>query len=171
MTATGEQLVVAGKIAGLYGVRGWVRVMSYTQPRENLLRYKGWHLRRGNDWRPIEVVDGQAHGKGLVVNLRGCDDREQARALIGTDIAVPRSELPPPAEGEYYWADLVGLRVETVDGVPLGRVDYLFETGANDVLVARDEHRERLIPFVMEQVIKQVDIPGGVIRVDWDPAF
>ncbi|HEX5513662.1 MAG TPA: ribosome maturation factor RimM [Gammaproteobacteria bacterium] len=169
--AAGEQLVVVGTIVGLYGVRGWVRVMSHTQPRENLLEYKQWRLGRHGAWRPATVEAGQAHGKGLVVKLQECADRDQARSLIGTEIAVPRSELAPPADGEYYWVDLVGLRVETLAGQALGVVDYLFETGANDVLVVRGDDRERLIPFVTEQVVKQVDLVGGIIRVDWDPTF
>lgn len=171
MTATSAQLVVVGKIVGLYGVRGWVRVMSYTQPRENILRYRHWHLRRGDGWRPVEVAAGQNHGKGLVVGLRECTDRDQARGLIGLEIAVPRSELPPPAEGEYYWADLVGLRVETIEGQVLGTVDHLIETGANDVLVVHGDDRERLIPFVTDQVIRRVDLAAGLIQVDWDPDF
>jgi 16S rRNA processing protein RimM len=171
MSAANEKLVVVGSIVGLYGVRGWVRVMSHTQPRENILQYGHWHLRQGADWRPVEVAAGQSHGKGLVVSLRECSDRDQARSLIGADIAVPRAELPAPAEGEYYWADLMGLRVETTEGQPLGKVDHLLETGANDVLVVQGEDRERLIPFLPEQVIKRVDLGAGVIEVDWDPDF
>jgi len=169
--ATSEQLVVVGTIVGVYGVRGWVRVMSHTQPRENLLGYGQWRLGRHGTWRSATVEAGQPHGKGLVVKLQECADRDQARSLIGTEIAVPRSELAPPADGEYYWADLVGLRVETLAGQVLGVVDYLLETGANDVLVVRGDDRERLIPFVTTQVVKQVDLVGGVIQVDWDPTF
>lgn len=171
MTATDEQLVVVGTIVGLYGVRGWVRVMSYTQPRENLLNYRNWQLGRHSAWRPTVLEAGQQHGKGLVIKLQECADRDQARSLIGTDIAVPRSELPPLADDEYYWADLVGLRVETAEGLLLGQVDHLLETGANDVLVVQGEDRERLIPFVMGQVIKQIDLNAGLIEVDWDPTF
>jgi 16S rRNA processing protein RimM len=171
MTATGERLVVVGRVVGLYGVRGWMRLMSHTQPRDNILRYRHWHLRRGHDWRPVEVAAGRVHGKGLVVNLRECADREQARALIGADVAVPRAELPPTAAGEYYWADLVGLRVETAEGRVLGEIDYLLATGANDVLVVRGEDRERLIPFVTDQIVKRVDLAAGLIQVDWDPDF
>lgn len=171
MTAANEQLIVVGTIVGLYGVQGWVRVMSHTQPRENLLNYQHWQLGRHGAWRPAELEAGQAHGKGLIIKLQECSDRDQARKLIGTDIAVPRSELPALAAGEYYWADLVGLRVETTDGQFLGQVDHLLETGANDVLVVQGEDRERLIPFVMEQVIKQIDLNTGRIQVDWDPTF
>lgn len=169
MATAGERLVVVGRIAGLYGVRGWVRVLSHTKPRDNILHYGRWHLRRGGGWQPVAVTAGQSHGKGLVVKLRECADREQARSLIGADVAVPRSELPAPAPGEYYWIDLVGLRVESVGGEALGEVESLFETGANDVLVVRGEDRERLIPFVTGQVIKRIDLDAGLIQVDWDP--
>lgn len=171
MSAADERLIVIGTIVGLYGVRGWVRVMSHTQPVDNLLRYGQWQLGRKGTWRPAELEEGKIHGKGLVIKLREYSDRELARQLIGTEIAVPRSELGAAAEGEYYWADLVGLRVETVSGQSLGVVDYLIETGANDVLVARAEDRERLIPFVIDQVVKQVDLAAGLIQVDWDPDF
>ena len=113
----------------------------------------------------------QSHGKGLVVGLRDYTDRDQARSLIGLEIAVPRAELPAPEEGEYYWADLVGLKVETTEGQILGTVDHLIETGANDVLVVHGEDRERLIPFVADQVIRRVDLAAGLIQVDWDPDF
>lgn len=171
MQAADEQLIVVGTIVGLYGVRGWVRVMSHTQPRENLLHYGQWQLSQHGRWRPIELEAGKVHGKGLVIKLQECSDRELARQLIGADIAVPRSELGPAEEGEYYWADLVGLRVETIEGQPLGVVDHLIETGANDVLVIQGDDRERLVPFVADAVIKQVDLAAGLIQVDWDPDF
>jgi len=171
MSTSQDRHVVVGRIVGIYGVRGWVRVESYTAPLENLLGYRRWQLRRGGGWEPVELQDGQPHGKGLIAKLKGLDDREQARGYIGTDIAVLRSELPPLEEGEFYWTDLEGLRVETVSGKPLGLVDYLFATGANDVMVVKDGKRERLIPFVRERVVTRVDLDAGVVVVDWDPEF
>lgn len=170
MTTAGEKLVVVGRVAGVYGVRGWVRVESYTSPKENLLSYRRWHLQRQEGPRPVEVLEGQPHGKGLVVRLKHLDDRDRAMALVGLEVAVPRSELPKLPKGEYYWTDLQGLRVETVDGVALGTVDHLFATGANDVLVVQGE-RERLVPFVQGQVVTRIDLDGGVMVVDWDPDF
>ena len=169
--ATPEQLVVVGRISGIYGVRGWVRVQSFTAPVENLFDYGHWHLRRPQGWQPIEVLEAKPHGKGFVAELEGLDDREEARALIGAEIAVPRAELPPAEPGEYYWSDLEGLRVETLAGVSLGTVDHLLETGANDVLVVNGEDRQRLIPYVTGQVIEEVNLDAGLIRVDWDPDF
>lgn len=169
--AADARLLIVGKVTGVYGVRGWVRVFSDTAPRERILEYSDWRLNLQGQWRPLEVVEARAHGKGVVVRFAGFDDRDQARALLGAEIAIAREQLPPPAPGEYYWADLEGLQVVTVEGQPLGRVDHLFETGANDVLVVKDQERERLIPFVLEQVVRRVDLPAGVLEVDWDPDF
>lgn len=163
-------LVVVGRIAGIYGVQGWMRLVSHTAPRENILGYGSWFIRVRDEWQPVKEFEGRRHGKGLVVRLGSVTDRDQARAFIGADIAVPRAELPPAEPGEYYWADLEGLRVRTVEGVELGVVDHLFETGANDVLVVKGE-RERLLPFVTEQVVREVDLEQGLITVDWDPEF
>lgn len=159
-----------GRIGGLFGVKGWVKLLSYTEPRTALFDYQPLYLAEGDNWRPIELEQSQSHGKGLIAKLAGVDDRDTAAALSGREIAIHREQLPSPASGEYYWADLQGLRVVTVDGVELGRVDHLFSTGANDVLVVRGE-RERLIPFLRDQVIHGVDLDAGTIRVDWDPAF
>jgi 16S rRNA processing protein RimM len=160
------QRVVLGRIAGLYGVRGWVKVYSETTPIENIFTYAPWIVgdseRRVSEWR--------RHGKGLVAHLVGCDDREAARSLIGEPVEIRRDQLPPPSGDEFYWIDLQGLEVVTLDGRSLGRVSHLIETGANDVLVIRGE-RERLVPFVWGQFVIDVDFERGVIRVDWDPDF
>lgn len=165
-----ERLVTVGRVAGLFGVDGWLRIYSYTQPRENILGYAEWHLAAGGQWRPADLEQGRRQGKGVVAKLAGIDGRDQARAWLGSTIAVARSALPEPEPGEYYWVDLEGLRVRTVDGTELGVVDHLFATGANDVLVVRGE-RERLVPFVLDEVVERVDPQAGVIEVDWDPEF
>jgi 16S rRNA processing protein RimM len=128
-------------------------------------------MRCETQWRPWTVEAGRLQGKGLVVKLRGCDDRAEAAKLLGADIAVWRNQLADDlAPGQYYWADLEGLRVVTQSGVELGRLDHLFATGANDVMVVRGE-RERLVPYLPEQVVKEVDLRTGVMRVEWDPEF
>lgn len=164
------QKVILGRINGLFGVRGWVKVFSHTEPRENIIDYRDWYLDRHGDWKPFRVEQGRRHGKGVIAKLAGIDDRDQAAALIGSDIAVGRDQLPPLPSGEYYWADLEGLQVVTLEGVALGKVSHLFATGANDVMVVQGE-RERMLPFVLPDVIKQVDLEQGVIEVDWDPDF
>jgi 16S rRNA processing protein RimM len=161
--------IIVGRIAGLFGVRGWVRIYSHTQPLDNILGYTPWLLLQGGRWVPVKHLDGRIHGKGIVAQLEGIDDRDAAAALIGCDIAIERSQLGRTAPDEVYWADLIGLKVVTLDGVELGVVDHLLETGANDVVVVQGE-RERLLPYV-EQVIHEVDLAGGVLRVDWDPDF
>lgn len=160
--------VVLGRIAGLYGVRGWVKIVSETDPRESILRYAPWLV--GPEWAVRRVLEGRLHGKGIVARLDGCEDRDQAALLVGRDIAVTRDQLPPARADEFYWIDLEGLAVVTDQGVDLGRVDHLFSTGVNDVLVVKGE-RERLLPFAWGDVVKDVDFARGCIQVDWDPEF
>lgn len=164
------ELLVVGRISGLYGVRGWLKIYSHTQPRENIIGYSPWLIGMEGAWRSVAVEDGRTQGKGVVAKLAGYDDRDAAAALIGHEIAIRRDQLERLTAGEYYWADLEGLRVVTLDGVELGVVDHLFETGANDVVVVRGD-RERLVPFVRGDVIRKIDLQGGVMEVDWDPDF
>lgn len=165
-----EERVAVGRISGVYGVKGWVKIYSYTDPRDNILQYTPWLLKRPDGWQAVEVVDGRAHGKGVVARLEGCEDRDAAARWIDTEIAILRSQLPEPEAGEYYWNDLIGLRVLTLSGEDLGRVDHLLETGANDVLVVQGD-RERLIPYIPGDVVTAVDLDAGELRVDWDPGF
>lgn len=170
MSSNEQDRLVVGKIVGLFGVQGWVKIFSHTEPKENIFTYAPWLVEIKGEWRPMKVLSGRVQGKGLVASLEGYADRELARLLIGAEIAVLRSQLPKPAKGEYYWTDLIGLNVVTTDGVELGKVDHLFDTGANDVMVVKGE-RERLIPFVTGQYVHEVDLDAGTIRVDWDPEF
>ena len=172
---TQEDLLVVGRISGVYGIKGWVRVHSFTEPTENLLGYGDWKIRRRGRWEPIEFDSGRHHGKGLVAHVAGVDTRDDAEALKGCDIAVPRDLLPALGDEEYYWHQLQGLTVMAGDQC-LGQVDHLLETGANDVLVVVPtegsiDERERLVPWVMKQVIRSVDLESGVVEVDWDPEF
>lgn len=159
--------IVLGRIAGVFGVKGWVKVFSHTEPREAILEYRDWLLKRGDTWQSIAVEDGKLHGKSIVAKLADVDDRDAATELLETEVAVERGELPETQSGEYYWADLVGLQVVRRDGRSLGKVAYLMATGANDVLVVEGD-RESLIPFVMDEVILDVDLVQGLISVDWD---
>ena len=169
--------VVLGRVSGLYGVKGWVRVFSYTEPRDALLDYRHWLLRSGGGWLEKAVVDGRRHGKSVVARFAGIDDRDQAEEWVGADIAVTRESLPATGEGQYYWADLDGLEVRHRGGRVLGRVAHMLATGANDVMVVRPEEQaksagrgteEILIPFVPGMYILRVDIEEGVIDVDWE---
>ncbi len=171
MAESGQEYIVVGRINGIYGVRGWVKIFSHTQPRENILGYATWYLKKQGAWAACELDTGRVHGKGVVAKLKGYDDRDAAAALMGNIIAIRREQLPQTGADEYYWTDLVGLKVITLEGVALGVVASLLVTGANDVLVVMQDGTERLIPFVQGQFVKNVDLNEGVITVDWDPEF
>ncbi len=160
--------VVLGRISGVFGVRGWVKIYSETEPRDGILRYSPWMV--GESGEPRRVLDGRLHGKGVVARIEGCDDRDQAALLVDQEIAVTRDRLPPPRSDEFYWVDLEGLQVVTLAGQVLGTVSHLFSTGANDVMVVVGE-RERLIPFTWDTAIRSVDFESRLIQVDWDPDF
>lgn len=171
MAAAGRRVLV-GRIVGLYGVQGWLKIESWTEPRTQIFKYQPWLLEKApGEVMEVAGVKGRPQGKGLVCQLPGVDDREAAAALVGQDIHVARELLPPPAKGGYYWVDLEGLEVVTTEGVALGRVSHLFATGANDVVVVRDGTRERLVPFVQGTYVRSVDLSGGRMVVDWDPEF
>ena len=162
--------IVIGKFGGPFGVKGWIKLLSWIEPREAIAGYAPWQLKLREGWQEREVVECRLHGKGLIARLAGIDDRDQATALLGVEIAVWRDQLGETRPGEYYWADLEGLEVRLAGGRSLGTVQGMMATGANDVLVVKGE-RERLIPFIRAQVIKGVDLDAGVILVDWDPDF
>ncbi len=168
------EYVVVAKIGAPYGVRGWVKIFSFTEQVDALLDYDPWYFRAasadGKHWAIAPVTEAKTHGKGLVAKFKGCDDRDAAARLNGQEIVIRQDQLPPTAEGEYYWKDLQGLEVLTTEGVSLGKVDHLLETGANDVLVVKGE-RERLIPYVTGPIVKNVDLGAGILHVDWDADF
>lgn len=166
MGARRAKWVTLGRISGVFGVKGWLKVQSFTEPRDNIVRFGAWTLTTNGVERAFDLEDGHGHAGGVVVKLKGVDDRDRAREWVGADVVVPREHLPALGEGELYWADLEGLEVRTTTGVVLGRVDHLLATGANDVLVL-DGQPQRLIPFVAGAVVKEVDLPGGSIVVDW----
>jgi 16S rRNA processing protein RimM len=166
---------VIGRITGVYGIKGWVRIHSYTEPEENLLGYEKLSLGRGGDWKAVTIDSGKQHGKGLVAHIQGVDDRTVAEGLKGSEIAVPADHLPELAQDEFYWHQLEGLEVHRGEQL-LGLVSHLMETGANDVLVVRGcdgsiDQRERLIPWVRVEVIRSVDLTANRIEVEWDPEF
>ena len=167
---TKQALVNVGKISGVFGVKGWVKVFSFTDFRENILSYSPWLLMKDGESKQAKVVDGKLQGKVVVAQLEGVNDRDLAASLIGWDIFITPEQLPKSAQGEYYWSDLIGLHVETDLGVSLGIVDGLLETGANDVVIVKGE-RERVIPFLQGQTIKNIDLNAGRMIVDWDPDF
>ncbi len=171
MSGSDEKFVLLGKIVGVHGVRGELKLESYTEPRIKIFSYQPWLMRSAAGERTVDECRGRTQGKGLVAELSGIADRDAAVALVGTEIWVARSALPAPEPGEYYWSDLEGLEVVTVEGVALGRVSHLVATGANDVLVVKDAKRERLIPFLVGSYVTNVDFDARRVTVDWDPEF
>ena len=174
-TPSVEDLIVLGKITSVHGVRGEVKIYSFTDPIDNLLDYPAWTLKRDGEVRQAELVSGRLQGKVLVAKLKGLDDREVARTFAGFDICVPRALLPDLEDGEYYWHQLEGLKVIDLQGQLLGRLDHLLETGSNDVMVVKPcpgslDDRERLLPYT-EQCVQKVDLAAGEMRVDWDADF
>ena len=163
-----DKTVALGYISAVHGIKGWVKVHSWTRPMEAILSYQPWLL--GEEGKSVKIVDGRKQGKGIAALLPGFDNREDAAVLVGQQIFVDREQMPPTEEDEYYWSDLEGLEVHTTDGKNLGRVERLLETGANDVLVVKGD-KERLIPFVQGQYVKRVDLEAELIEVDWDPEF
>lgn len=154
-----------GRIAAPFGVKGWVKLQPYSEDPGTLMDFECWRIGRNGQHRQFAVEAVQDHGNALVAKLAGVDDRDAAFALRGQEISVERANLPPPQDNEFYWSDLVGLRAVNRNGVELGKIDSLMETGAHDVLVIRGE-REHLVPFVAAFVGK-VDLAGGTIEVDW----
>jgi 16S rRNA processing protein RimM len=164
--ASGQQgRVVLGRIAGPFGVRGWVKVVSYTDPPEQILDYPVWRA----DGRELRHREGRRHGKGLVARIEGVDDRNAAVALARPELWIERSALPALREGEFYRADLVGLEVVNLEGRRLGRVDHFLDLPANAVMVVTGE-REHWLPVGGQQLLR-VDLGRGRITVDWDPEF
>ena len=177
--SAGKRIVV-GRISSVYGVKGWVKVISYTDPKENLLDYSPWWIKgpSGQD-EPLEVDACRWQGQGIIAHIKDVDDREVAREFCQKDIKVDVGLLPPLEAGEYYWHQLQGLDVyggTLAQPQLLGKVEKLLETGANDVLVVAPEDgsiddRERLVPFVPGQYGTEVDLEAGCIRLEWDPEF
>lgn len=163
--------LIVGRISGVYGVRGWLKIVSYTRPKENILSYSPWLIRVNNVWQDMDVEESQQRGGGrLIAKMSGIDNPDEAGVYINCDLAIPREQLAPLSEGEYYWHDLIGLDVFNQDGISLGQVKELIETGANDVLVingAGDDKTRILIPLVMGVYVKQVDLIAKTLHVDW----
>lgn len=172
-----ESRVTLGRVAGVYGIKGWVKIHSETRPIENILRYRRWWIGgEGRQEYRANVVGGHPHGGTVVAQLsaadgRPIDDRDVAAGLIGATIQVDRSELPKLPKGQYYWVDLLGQRVENTQGTVLGTVTDVTSNGAQDVLVVGDGAVRRLIPFVVPQIVVEVDLAAGRIVCDWLPEY
>ena len=160
-----------GRIAAPHGIRGWLKVVPWSQDPSALIAHKVWWVKKPGTqtWREIVVAVARVHGNALVAEFGGVHSREEAAALRGSEIALPRESLEPPATNEYYWSDLEGMDVVNRSGVPLGRVAALTESGAHPLLrvVSGPGADERLIPFV-PAYIDRVDVAARRIDVDWE---
>ena len=136
---TSEEFVPIGKVSGAYGVKGWMKIFSFTEPRNNILNYSPLYMSRKGRWVEINVSGGRLQGKGVVIGLVNITDRDQVLPLIGSEFAIKKSQMKPMQEEDYYWSDLIGLTVINLNDETLGHVDSLLETGANDVLVVHDK--------------------------------
>lgn len=170
-----SEMVIMGRVVAPYGILGWLKIQPGTETLDSLFDYPDWWLGRGDQWRKYEVEAAKIHGNTLLVKLQGVSDRDAANAFKGKQVSVPREQLPEPEENEYYWSDLIGLEVTNTQQQVLGLITELFETGANDVMVVKQqldgqERRERLIPFI-DQVVLEVDTAGKTMLVDWDAEF
>jgi 16S rRNA processing protein RimM len=181
-----SNMVVMGRVVAPYGVFGWLKIVPDTEAFDGLFDYETWWLGKGDDWREMVVETAKTHNDVLVVKLKGIDDRDAALACKGKQIAVPREQLPEAEEDEYYWSDLIGIRVKNKQDVDFGLIVDVFETGANDVIavradavrqdvgadkaVANEKPQERLLPFI-DAVVLEVDIAAKTMLVDWDADF
>jgi len=171
MTSPNEEssdYIVVGQVGATYGVKGWLKILSYTEAVDNLMEYRPWFVEDLKGWKKVDVQDSKTHGKGLIAKLKGFDSPEVARVLSGKKIAVLRSQLPKLPQNEYYWSDLKGLTVIDQQGKILGKVVYLIETGSNDVLVVKGEDKEHAIPYLPGQVVTRIDLATGEMHVNWE---
>ncbi len=173
---TPDNMLTLGKISGVFGVKGWVKIYSHTSPLQQIIKYSPIYLRKKDGWQAVKIVKGQRQGKGVIAQLEGVDDRDQAFSLIGTEIGIERDQLEDLSSDTYYWTDLQGMSVFTLDDIPLGVVDWVFNAGSTDVLVVKskaegEKNKERMIPWIKDDVIKSVNLEQSLLVVDWDPDF
>lgn len=165
-----ESMLTLGKISGVFGVKGWVKIYSHTAPIQKIISYSPLYLKKRQTWDTITIINGHKQGKGVVAQLEGINDRDQAFTLIGMELGIQRDQLSDLASDHYYWTDLEGLNVVTTDNAPLGKIAWLFETGSNDVMVVKGE-KEHLIPWIQGDIVKSVDLDNATVCVEWDTDF
>ena len=164
---SGKKILV-GKISNPHGIKGWVKVISFTDPIDNILSYKKWTISDNETEKTYCLEDSRIQGNKIVIKLEGVNNRDDADLLKNLQIEINRSDLPKLEENSYYWEDLVDFNVINIKGMHVGKVDSLFRTGSNDVLVIINETKQRLlVPFIMEEVIKYVDLAKELISIDW----
>ncbi|MGM7319474.1 ribosome maturation factor RimM [Idiomarina sp. ST10R2A5] len=170
-----EQIVV-GRLGAVYGVKGWLKVQSFTDDPESIFEYSPWLLSQKTE-REMKVVEWRRHNNGLIARLEGISDRDEAACLTGADICITADELPALADDEFYWRDLIGMRVVNTKGYDMGVVEQIMPTASNDVLVVKANSNdgfgksERLIPFIQSEYVTEVNKEEKRIQVEWPSDF
>jgi 16S rRNA processing protein RimM len=167
VTKSPDEYIPVGKVGATYGIKGWVKIHSFTEWVGSIFDFTPWYLEDAHGWQLTKVSDGREHGKGLIAKFNGFDNPEQSRLLTGKVIAIKRSQLPRLEKNEFYWSDLEGLTVIDQSGKVLGTVLYILDTGANDVLIIKND-KEYAIPYLPGSVILSVDLEKREIHVDWE---
>ena len=179
MVASTTNFITIGRLTSVYGLQGWLKVRSHTEPPENLFAYQPWLLNTDQGFETTLIEKWHRHNKGFIAKIVGVDNRQQAISLCALDIVIEKTHLPPLGVDQYYWHQLEGLRVVSKfndSEIYLGIVKRLIPTGANDVLVVKGndnsiDQRERLIPYVVDRYVKRVNLDKSTLYVDWDPQF
>ncbi|WP_394129727.1 ribosome maturation factor RimM [Shewanella maritima] len=172
-----QQPIVLGKLGSSHGIKGWIKITAYTDSVEGIFDYSPWLLNEQGEWREVKVKQWKPQGKAVIAELEGVTNREQAQMLTNCEIGIMPEQMQELADDEFYWRDLIGCEVTNTKGYNMGKVDQIVETGSNDVLLVKANAKdafgkaERMIPFVTEQFIKEVDLQGKQVVVDWDPDF
>ncbi len=165
----GSEKINIGKINGFHGVKGFIKVFSETRPREGILEYKRFYIKRNaNEWQELEVEVGQKHSKHILLKFKDYDSKDAVEALLGQELFIDKEDLPELSDDEVYWVDLYGLKVFNHEDILLGVIEDIFETGANDVIAVKGEYGEILIPYSLEYIIMEINLEEGYIQIDWD---
>ncbi len=165
-----DRYISVGRVGAPYGLEGAVKIVSFTEHPEDIFDYDPWYINKGEQWIEMTLEGEAVHGKYLVAQFVGCEERDDAQQWTNCEIAIKRSQLPEPPEGKHYWSDLEGLTVKTVEDLMLGEIEEVMDTGANPVLVIQGEKRH-LVPYLPEQVVKEVNLAANYVIVDWDSDF
>jgi len=172
-----DEKVILAKVGAPYGIKGWLKLTPYTDNPEGIFDYESLFVQLNGQWQQLTVSNWRRHNNAIVFKFDQVDDRDKAQLYVNAEIAVLAADLPELADDEFYWRDLIGLSVQNLKGYDMGQVSDLLETGSNDVLVVKAKandafgKHERLIPFLTEQVVKEINQQEKLILVDWDPGF
>ena len=165
-----EPWVIIGRFGRPHGIKGFVTVHSFTEPRDNIMRYTDWHAFIDNKWQPLKLLNAEVQNKSIITQIEGYPERETVARLTNIEIAVQQEQLVELESGDYYWHQLIGMDVVNSKGEPFGKVTEIIPTGSNDVLVVQGEKRH-LIPYLPGQFVLEVNSSQQLITVDWDMDF